>query len=109
MGLERYVGTDEGFRKYVELMESTPTKKRQQFLDLAKLENPVFAEAVVKYILTFDRITKLQEGELAEVLGAEGLKPDDIVRRLMEVIPSSDDGALSRGKLPEIFGPADAR
>ena len=39
---------------------------------------------------------------------AEGLRPDDIVRRLMEVIPSSDDGALSRGKLPEIFGSADA-
>ncbi len=40
---------------------------------------------------------------------AEGLRPDDIVRRLMDVIPASDDGALSRGKLPEIFGSADAR
>jgi MoxR-like ATPase len=39
---------------------------------------------------------------------AEGLRPDDIVRRLMDVIPASDDGALSRGKLPEIFGSADA-
>jgi MoxR-like ATPase len=40
---------------------------------------------------------------------AEGIRADDIVRRLIEVIPATDDGTLSRGKLPEIFGSADAR
>ena len=40
---------------------------------------------------------------------AEGLRPDDIVQRLIDVIPSTDDGAFTRGKLPQIFGSADAR
>ena len=40
---------------------------------------------------------------------AEGVRPDDIVQRLMELIPTTDDGTLTRGKLPEIFGPAGAR
>lgn len=85
MGLERYVATDEGFRKYVELMETTPTGKRQKFLELAKAENPLFTETAVKYLLTFERITKLQEGELAEVLGAEGLKPEVIANAIGSV------------------------
>ena len=37
---------------------------------------------------------------------AEGIKPDDIIRRLIEIIPH-DSGKL-RGKLPEIFKSADA-
>jgi len=37
---------------------------------------------------------------------AEGIKPDDIVRRLIEIIPSEDEPA--RGKLPEVFRSADA-
>jgi MoxR-like ATPase len=40
---------------------------------------------------------------------AEGLRSDDIVRRLIEVIPADEDGSTSRGKLSEVFGSADAR
>jgi MoxR-like ATPase len=40
---------------------------------------------------------------------ADGVRTDDIVRRLIDVIPTTDDGAPSRGRLPEIFGPANAR
>ena len=40
---------------------------------------------------------------------AEGIKPDDIVRRLIELIPVDDDETAARGKLPEVFGSADAR
>jgi MoxR-like ATPase len=40
---------------------------------------------------------------------AEGIRADDVIRRLIDVIPSTDDGTLSRGKLPEIFGSTDAR
>jgi MoxR-like ATPase len=36
---------------------------------------------------------------------AEGIKPDDIVQRLMEVIPPPDEAA-PHGKLPEVFGSA---
>ncbi|HUY37125.1 MAG TPA: MoxR family ATPase [Pirellulales bacterium] len=39
---------------------------------------------------------------------AEGVKPDDIIRHLIEIIPPADDEAAHRGKLPEIFRSADA-
>jgi MoxR-like ATPase len=39
---------------------------------------------------------------------AEGIKPDDIVRRLIEHIPA-DEEENNRGRLPEVFRPADAR
>jgi MoxR-like ATPase len=38
---------------------------------------------------------------------AEGIRPDDVVRRLCDAIPLSDDDELARGKLPEVFRPAD--
>jgi len=38
---------------------------------------------------------------------AEGVKPDDIIARLFDVIPTDED-ELARGKLPEVFRSADA-
>jgi MoxR-like ATPase len=38
---------------------------------------------------------------------AEGIKPDDIVQRLIEIVPLGDDEA-PRGRLPEVFRSADA-
>jgi MoxR-like ATPase len=34
---------------------------------------------------------------------AEGIKPDDVVRRLIDSVPVEDDEATARGKLPELF------
>ncbi len=39
---------------------------------------------------------------------AEGVKPDDIIRRLIEIIPADEDEAVASGKLPEVFRSADA-
>jgi MoxR-like ATPase len=39
---------------------------------------------------------------------AEGVKPDDIVNRLIKVIPVSENEAEQSGKLPKIFKSADA-
>jgi MoxR-like ATPase len=39
---------------------------------------------------------------------AEGVKPDDIVSRLIKVIPVSENEAEQSGKLPKIFKSADA-
>ncbi|HVC93822.1 MAG TPA: MoxR family ATPase [Pirellulales bacterium] len=39
---------------------------------------------------------------------AEGVKPDDIIRNLIEVIPLADDEAAHSGKLPEIYRSAGA-
>jgi len=36
---------------------------------------------------------------------AEGIKPDDIVRRLMETVAANEKKALGRGELSEILGP----
>ena len=40
---------------------------------------------------------------------AEGIKPDDIVRKLIDVIPRDETETASSGKLPEVFRSADAR
>jgi MoxR-like ATPase len=39
---------------------------------------------------------------------AEGVKPDDIIRQLIEIIPIDDNEAASRGKQPQVFRSADA-
>jgi MoxR-like ATPase len=39
---------------------------------------------------------------------AEGVKPDDIIQRLIDVIPSAEEETSARGKLPEVFRSADA-
>jgi MoxR-like ATPase len=40
---------------------------------------------------------------------AEGVKSDDIILRLIDLIPASDSETPGRGKLPEVLGSADAR
>jgi MoxR-like ATPase len=40
---------------------------------------------------------------------AEGVKSDDIIRRLIESVAAEEDEATARGKLPEVFRSADAR
>ncbi len=85
MGVDRYIRDDEGFRKYIELIESTPTAKRQAFIDSAKAENPKFAEAAEKYMLTFERIINLPELELTEVFAAPELKPIEIAVAICSV------------------------
>ena len=39
---------------------------------------------------------------------AEGIKPDDIIARLIEIIPANESENGTRGKLPEVFRSADA-
>lgn len=85
MAIDRYLANVDGFRKYVELLETTPLKKRQTFIDAAKTENPFFVETAEKYMITFERITKLPEMELAEVFGAEGLKSENIATAILSI------------------------
>jgi MoxR-like ATPase len=39
---------------------------------------------------------------------AEGIKPDDVVRRLIELVGEVEEKAPGGGKLPEVFGPGDS-
>jgi MoxR-like ATPase len=34
---------------------------------------------------------------------AEGIKPDDVVRQLIDTVPVEEDGSAARGRLPEVF------
>lgn len=85
MGIERYNKDDEGFRKYVELLESTPVGKREKFLEAARAENEEFARAAERAVLTFERITRLPELELTEVFGASGLKIEALCVALLSL------------------------
>jgi MoxR-like ATPase len=40
---------------------------------------------------------------------AEGIKPDDIIRRLIEIIPVDESETAQRGNQPQVFRSADAR
>ncbi len=40
---------------------------------------------------------------------AEGIKPDDIIRRLIDTVADREDEASQSGKLPEVFRSADSR
>lgn len=93
MSIDRYTRDDEGFRKYLELLESTPTAKRQKFIASARAENPAFVDAIEKYLLTFERITKLPDMELTELLGDPGLKVEVVSAALCSV---SDAAAKER-------------
>lgn len=85
MSLDRYLKDESGFRKYVELMEGMATAKRTAMMEAAKAENKLFVETAEKYLLTFDRITKLPELELTEVLGARGLKANVLAIAILSV------------------------
>jgi MoxR-like ATPase len=39
---------------------------------------------------------------------AEGVKPDDIVRRLIDLVPVETEDVTNRGRLPNVFRSADA-
>ena len=85
MGVDRYTKDDEGFRKYLELIESTPTQKRNNFLENARSENPIFGAAAEKYIITFEKILALSELELTEVFGAKELKPTELATGIASI------------------------
>ena len=38
---------------------------------------------------------------------AEGIKPDDITRRLIDTVAAEENEPQTRGKLPEVFRSAD--
>jgi len=107
MSLDRYLKDEEGFRKYVELMESMPTAKRQALMQAASRENAFFVETASKYILTFERITRLPELELTEVLGASDLKPQTIAVAINSVTDASTREKLikhiPRNQMPAIL------
>jgi flagellar motor switch protein FliG len=85
MSLERYLKDENGLRKYVQLMETTPPTKRKTLMDAGRAENSLFVETAEQYIITFEKITRLPEMELTEVLGDTGLKIDAVAAALLSI------------------------
>lgn len=65
----RYKKDPNGLRNLVELWESTPKERREKMIAAGMEEDPQYVERAVKYMLSFEDILKLNESELAELLG----------------------------------------
>ncbi len=66
----RFKREAEGFRKLIELWETTPVLRRQKMIDVGMAEDAVFTEKVLKYIMTFEDVIALPDLEMAELVAA---------------------------------------
>jgi len=64
----RYKRDPEGFRKLVELLESTPKSRRQKMIDVGMQEDPSYTEKALALMMNFQDILGLPDEELAEVV-----------------------------------------
>lgn len=64
----RFKRDPEGFRKLIELLETTPISRRQKMIDVGMAEDPVYTEKALKYVLTFEDVMNLPDLELAELI-----------------------------------------
>ena len=66
----RFKRDPDGFRKLIELLETTPAMRRQKMIDVGMAEDPVYTEKVLGYILTFEDLIHLPDLEMAELVKA---------------------------------------
>ena len=66
----RFKKDPDGLRKLVELLESTPTSRRQKMIDVGMVEDSEYTEKALKYMLTFQDILSMPDSDLMEVLDA---------------------------------------
>lgn len=64
----RYKRDPEGFRKLVELMESSPKERRDKMVEAGMKEDPEYTKKALTYLITFDDVVGLPEAELAELV-----------------------------------------
>lgn len=104
MGMySRYKKAPDGFRKLVELLETTPLRRRQQLIDAGMKEDEPYTKAAVEHILTFKEITQLPSMELTEVLAK--MKPRNVayaVFDLDEDVKSRVLGCVQRNRESEV-------
>lgn len=63
----RFKRSPDGFRKLVELLETTPASRRQKMIDVGMAEDPEYTRRALEMVMTFKDITELPDMELAEV------------------------------------------
>jgi flagellar motor switch protein FliG len=64
----RFKRNPDGFRSLVELLETTPSSRRQKMIDVGMAEDPDYTQRALSFMMTFEDILKLPDVELAEVL-----------------------------------------
>ena len=98
----RFKRDQDGFRKLVELLESTPASRRQKMIDVGMEEDPDYTRKALEYIMTFDDVIRLPELELAEVCAkapskmmayALSQQPQDVKERFLRCSPREITGA----------------
>lgn len=57
-----------GLRKLVELLETTPSVRRQKMIDVGMAEDPDYTKKALELMMTFHDVIKLPDLELAEVI-----------------------------------------
>ena len=92
----RFKRDQDGFRKLVELLESTPVSRRQKMIDVGMEEDPDFTRKALEYVMNFDDIVRLPDLELAEVCAkapsrmlayALNQQPQDVRDRFLRCSP----------------------
>src|SRR5690606_10184112 len=64
----RYKKDPEGFRRLVELLETTPKEKRDRMVEVGMQEDAEFTRRALSFIITFAEITTLPDLELGEII-----------------------------------------
>src|SRR3989338_9024414 len=72
----RYKKDQDGFRRLVELLETTPMKRRLELIERGMKEDAHYTKAAVEYVITFQDILTLPVMELTEVIAA--MKPKNV-------------------------------
>lgn len=95
----RYKNTPGGFRTLVELLESTPAKRRQNMVNAGLAEDPGYTMTALRYVLNFDDVVDLPDMELAEVLAKS--KPQ-IVAYALQSLPEQRREKFMRNASPAL-------
>jgi flagellar motor switch protein FliG len=95
----RFKKSPDGFRQLVELLESTPMSRRQKMIDVGMAEDPEYTQKAMEYILTFEDILKLPDGELAEVCNAA--QGRTVAMAIAQLPPETKDRFLKCCKPPK--------
>ena len=67
---DRYKRDPSGFRKMVELLETTPISRRQRMIEVGMDEDPEYTRELLSYMITFEDVLNLPDLELAELLSS---------------------------------------
>jgi flagellar motor switch protein FliG len=63
----RFKKNPDGFRKLVELVELTPSSRRQKMIDVGMAEDPEYTQQALQFVMTFKDILELPEDEMTEL------------------------------------------